>query len=243
MTTTDTSAAPVHVVLVPGYWLGTWAWDDVVPVLADAGLVPHPVTLPGLESADADRAGVTLDDHVRAVGDLVTGLAGDVVLVGHSGGALVVQSVLDRDPARVRRVVYVDSGPMLDGVALFPDVPEGDVDVPFPDDAGLAAGGTSTEGIDAAGLAALRARAVPQPAGVSRSPVHLADERRFGVPLTVICTSLPGAVLRQLAESGQLPTELLRYEHVEMVDLPTGHWPMLSRPAELGKAIAAAALQ
>ena len=40
-----------HVVLVPGYWLGAWAWDDVVPGLRSAGLVPHPVTLPGLQDA------------------------------------------------------------------------------------------------------------------------------------------------------------------------------------------------
>jgi hypothetical protein len=58
------------------------------------------------------------------------------------------------------------------------------------------------------------------------------------VPVTVIGTSLTGAVLRQLAEAGQLPTELFEYADVELVDLPTGHWPMLSRPVELGQAIA-----
>jgi pimeloyl-ACP methyl ester carboxylesterase len=241
MTTTDTVHTPVHVVLVPGYWLGAWAWDDVVPALTDAGMSPHPVTLPGLESPETDRTGVTLDDHVRAVSDLVSSLEGDVVLVGHSGGAPVVQQVTDQHPDRIRRVIYVDSGPMLDGVALFPDVPEGTVDMPFPDDAGLAAGGTSTEGLDASGLAALRDRAVPQPAGVARTPVHVADERRFAVPVTAICTSLPSTDLRQLAEVGHLPTELFRYEHLEMVDLPTGHWPMLSRPADLGGLIARAA--
>lgn len=241
MTTTHTAHTPVHVVLVPGYWLGGWAWDDVVPALTDAGLVPHAVTLPGLESPETDRTDVTLEDHVRAVGDLVSGLDGDVVLVGHSGGALVVQEVVDQHPDRIRRAIYVDGGPMLDGVALFPDVPEDAVDMPFPDDDALAQGELSTEGIDADGLAALRARAVRHPVKVMRSPVHVSDDRRFQVPLTVICTSLPSDLLRQLAESGNLPTELLRYEHVEMVDLPTGHWPMLSRPAELGGLIAQAA--
>jgi len=53
MTTTHTPAT-THVVLVPGFWLGAWAWDDVVPVLRDAGLTPHAVTLPGLESPDDD---------------------------------------------------------------------------------------------------------------------------------------------------------------------------------------------
>src|SRR5665648_793194 len=117
MTTTHTPAT-THVVLVPGFWLGAWAWDDVVPVLREAGLTPHAVTLPGLESPGDDRSAVTLDDHVTAMRDLIDGLTGDVVLVGHSGGGAVVQMVTDQRPERVRRVVYVDSGPVLDGVAV-----------------------------------------------------------------------------------------------------------------------------
>lgn len=227
----------IHVVLIPGYWLGAWAWDDVLPPLRDAGLTPHAVTLPGLDPADDDDANLTLDDHVAAVRDLVDGLEGDVVLVGHSGGAPVVQSVTDQRPERIRRTVYVDAGPMRDGAALFPEVPAA-TRAPFPDDAELAAAQLSAEGVD---LPALRVRAVPQPTGVMRSPVHVSDRRRLGVPVTVIGTSLPGAVLRHLAEAGQLPTELFDYAEVDLVDVPTGHWPMLSRPQALGRAIADAA--
>lgn len=242
MTTTQTPRTPTHVVIVSGYWLGAWAWDAVVPVLRDAGLTPHPVTLPGLGapgSPGEPRPGITLDDHVAAVRDLVDGLEGDVVLVGHSGGAFVVQMVVDQRPDRVRRVVYVDSGPLNDGLALRPGDPANDV--PLPSWAELEAEGSSLDGLDDDALARFRALAMPQPGGVATAPVRVGDPRRFAVPVTAICTSIPSGVLRELIGSGQMPSELGAYADVEYVDLPTGHWPMLSRAADLGAALTAAA--
>lgn len=236
-TTQQTSTSTVHVVLVPGFWLGGWAWDRVVPGLEAAGLRPHAVTLPGMD-AGADRAGITLDDHVQAVVDLVDSLDGDVVLVGHSGGAVVVHSVVDRRPDRVRRAVYVDSGPMRDGVALEPDATQ---DVALPGWAELEAADTSTEGLDDAARAMVERRAVPQPVGVASAPIRLTDERRLGVPVTLICTSLSSELVQQLVAAGHLPAETAAMADVEYVDLPTGHWPMFSRPDELSAAIAAAA--
>ncbi|MCL3861673.1 alpha/beta fold hydrolase [Actinotalea sp. K2] len=237
------SSAPgtVHVVLVPGFWLGAWAWDDVLPGLRAAGLVPHPVTLPGLGSPAEDRSGLTLEDHVEAVTALVDDLDGDVVLVGHSGGAVVVQSVVDRHPERVRRVVYVDSGPLRDGVALQPGVQSDGPDLPLPTWEELEAEGNSIEGLGPEDRATLRDRAVPHPSGVAGSPVLLGDPRRLQVPVTLICTSIPAALLHELVAAGQIPAELPDLHDVTSVDLPTGHWPMFSRPADLAAAIAAAA--
>lgn len=226
----------IPVILVPGFWLGAWAWDDVVPALRDAGLDPRPVTLPGLAPGD-DPAAVTREDHVRAVTDLVDALDGPVVLVGHSGGGAVVGEAVDRRPDRVRRAVYVDSGPLEDGAALALDVPDDVAVQPLPSWEDLAAAGSSLEGIDDAGLARFRERALPHPAGVARTPVHVGDARRFDVPVTAICTSLPSEVLRTMADGGPpFHTELGRYA-VTYVDLPTGHWPMFSRPADLATAL------
>jgi pimeloyl-ACP methyl ester carboxylesterase len=240
------SDEPVHVVLVPGFWLGAWAWDDVVPHLEAAGLVPHPVTLPGLEpgSTAAERAAVTREDHVGAVAELVDGLDGAVVLVGHSGGGPVVQQVVDRDPARVRRVVYVDTGPLVDGAALNPGLPDDAADVPLPSWGELADQGSSTDGLDDAALATFRERAVPTPAPVARGAVHVSDPARLAVPATVVCSSIPSTVLAELATPGPpLHTELGEIADLTYVDVPTGHWPMLSRPRELADAIVAAARQ
>jgi pimeloyl-ACP methyl ester carboxylesterase len=35
--------------------------------------------------------------------------------------------------------------------------------------------------------------------------------------------------------------ELAKAKHVELVDIDSGHWPMVTRPAELARLLAAAA--
>lgn len=235
------SREPVHVVLVPGFWLGGWAWDDVVPGLQEAGLVPHAVTLPGMGSVSEDRRGITLADHVDAVRTVVEGLEGRVVLVGHSGGAPVVSGVVDAVPDRVSRVVYVDAGPVPDGMTVGVEIPEDAVDHPLPSWEDLAADDTPSDGIEQARLAEIRERSVPTPAGVVRSPARLTDERRKRVPVTVICCSMPAGVLRDAIEQGAPWVSELVGSDVTLVDLPTGHWPMFSRPVDLAEAIKAAA--
>ena len=217
-----------HAVLVPGYWLGGWAWENMEPGLRRASITPHPVTLPGLDGSGTE--GLTLSDHIDAVVRLVEGLAGDVVLVGHSGGGAVVQGVVDRRPERITRVIYVDSGPLVDGISLRPGAT---TDIPLPSWDELAADNASIEGMDECALAAFRRRAVAHPGGVAASSICLTDLARLDVPTTVICTSLPSALLQQMIEAGHLPSELPAVRDVRYVDLPTGHWPMFSRPEDL----------
>jgi pimeloyl-ACP methyl ester carboxylesterase len=237
MTTNSTT----HVVLVPGFWLGAWAWDALLEPLRAAGLDPVPVTLPGL-LPDDERASVTRADHVRAVTDVLDGLNGDeVVLVGHSGGGAVVGEVLDRRPGRVRRAVFVDTGPLEDGAVLNATLPPDTTEVPLPSWAELAEQGSSIDGMEEAALGRFRSRAVPHPARVAREPVHVSDPRRSDVPVTAICTSLPSQVLRTMVDGGPpFHTELGRFD-VTYVDLPTGHWPMFSRPDDLAAELVRAA--
>lgn len=232
-TSSNDSTAPIAI-LVPGYWLGAWAWEAVEPGLRAAGIETRAVTLPGLDGGPTDD--LTLDDHVAAVARVVEGLVGPVVLVGHSGGAPIVQTLVDRDPERYARVVYVDAGPMIDGIALRPDATD---DLPLPSWEELAANHVSAEGMDDATLDRFRERAVDHPGGVARSAIHLTNERRLDVPITVICTSLPSPVLQQMMEAGQMPSELPSASDVRYVDLPTGHWPMFSRPDDLAEVLAA----
>jgi pimeloyl-ACP methyl ester carboxylesterase len=225
-------------ILIPGFWLGGWAWDDVVAALPD-DLDVHAPTLPGVEPG-ADRAGITRADHVRAVTDLVDSLQGDVVLVGHSGGGALVGEVVDRRPDRVRRAIYVDSGPLVAGAAIDASATEA-VEVPLPTWEEFAAQGSSTEGIDDEGLAEFRRRAVPHPAEVVRGAVRVSDPRRFDVPATAVCTSIPAEQLKTMANSGPpFHTELGDVRDLTWVDLPTGHWPMFSRPADLAAVLAEA---
>ena len=59
--------ARMDIILIHGLWLDGSTWDAVVPHLEAAGHRPHALTLPGMESKDADRSGITLSDHVDAV--------------------------------------------------------------------------------------------------------------------------------------------------------------------------------
>src|SRR5690606_6768264 len=115
----------MDIILVPGFWLDGSAWDEVVPVLTAAEHTPRAVTVLGLESADADRSGIQLADHVDAVVAAIDAVPGDapVALVGHSAGGGLVYAASDRRPERVARVVYVDSGPFAEGQAVNADLP------------------------------------------------------------------------------------------------------------------------
>ena len=59
------STAPI--IRVPGFWLGAWAWDEVAAALRADGHDVTALTLPGLESVDADRSRITMSDHVDAI--------------------------------------------------------------------------------------------------------------------------------------------------------------------------------
>ena len=99
--------------------------------------------------------------------------------------------------------------------------------------------GGSMRGLSEDQLAVFRERAVPQPAGTMRDAVALGDERRLDVPMTLVATAFTGAEYRSYAEEGaSFLAGLLEYRALEIVDLPTGHWPMWSRPAELAEIIA-----
>src|SRR5947208_14358440 len=102
----------MDIILLPVFGLDASSWDDVTPTLAHAGHRVHALTLPGLESKEADRSAIGLRDHVDAVIAVIDESEGPVVLVGHSGGGAIAHAAADARPHKVARVVYVDSGPL-----------------------------------------------------------------------------------------------------------------------------------
>ncbi|KTS69950.1 esterase [Microbacterium testaceum] len=227
-------------VLLAGHWLGAWAWDEVLAHLPSHSA--HALTLPGLDPGDADRAERTLDDQVAAIVDMLTTLDAPAVLVAHSGANAPVSVVLDRHPERVRRVVWVDSGPW-DGRAFAPDLPAEARDLPLPAFDALAQQ-ASLEGLTPDLLERFRERAVAEPASVLRQSVAWGNEARHHVPTTLVCCSLPSAHVHELAGAGHpMFAEVARLTRAESVDLPTGHWSMWSRPRDLARVILAAARQ
>jgi pimeloyl-ACP methyl ester carboxylesterase len=231
----------MDVILIPGFWLDASSWDEIVPVLEQAGHRTHPLTLPGMESTDADRAEITLRDHVDAVAAAIDSLdpaSGKVVLVGHSGGGAVAHAAVDARPGRVARVVYVDSGPLGQGGVINDELPAENGEIPLPDWALFE--DEDLVDLDEGLRAAFRERAIPTPEHVASDPQQLSDERRYDVPVTVIACELPSAKFREWVQQGHpYVRELAKIRDVEYVDLPTGHWPQFTRPKDLGQAILA----
>ncbi len=231
----------MDIILIPGFWLDGSSWDEVVPALQQAGHRTHALTLPGMESKDADRSQITLRDHVDAVAGVIDSLdpaGGKVVLVGHSGGGAIAHAAVDSRPGRVARVVYVDSGPLGDGGAINDELPAGNGEVPLPDWSLF--GEEDLVDLDDELRAAFRERAIPTPVHVARDPQRLSDQRRYDVPVTVIACEFSSATLREWMEQGHpYVRELAKIRDVEYIDLPTGHWPQFTRPAELGRSILA----
>ena len=232
----------MDVILVPGFWLKGSSWDPVLPALTEAGHRGHPLTLPGLESVDARRSGIGLRDHVDAVVATIDSIDGPVALVGHSGGGAIIHAAVDARPDRVVRAVYVDSGPLADGYLINDEMPTAGDDLPLPEwtefsDADLT-------DLDESLRQHLREIAVPEPRAVAFDRQELSDERRYDVPVTVITCTFPSAAMREAIESGAVFTaELARVRDYEIVDLPTGHWPQLTKPKELAGALVEALRQ
>ncbi|MGO4193043.1 alpha/beta fold hydrolase [Arthrobacter sp. YAF17] len=229
----------MDIILVPGFWLDASSWEEVTPPLVAAGHQVHPLTLPGLESADAPRAGIGLRTHIDAVVATIDTFDDPVVLVGHSGGGAIIHGAVDARPGQVVRAIYVDSGPLGDGGVINDELPDDGDAVPLPpwelfEDEDLT-------DLDDDLRAMFRARAIPQPKGVAQDQQRLNDERRYDVPATVIACEFPSSMLTEMIAGGHpYVAELGRVRDVDYVDLPTGHWPQFTKPAELGAAILAA---
>jgi len=226
----------MDLILVPGYWLDASSWDGVAPGLRAAGHQVEALTLPGLESVDADRSGIGLRDHVDAVVARIDAASEAVVLVGHAEGGALVSAAADARPEHVARAIYVDSGPIGDG-QVNPDVwsAEG-ADIPFPQWDKFADGLIGD--LDEESMAQLRERAIPHPVGVSTEPLRLSDERRYSVPTTIIACSITTAALGQLVEQGHPAlAEAMQLRDVEILELASSHWPQLTKPAELTEMI------
>jgi pimeloyl-ACP methyl ester carboxylesterase len=232
----STTAAPI--ILVPGFWLGAWAWDEVVEHLRADGLDVTAITLPGLESADADRSGITFEDHVSAIVDAVESAPSPPVLVVHSASGFSGYAASDRVPDKVAAIVYVDTAPGIG--AVDPDF--GAVELPM-----VWADIEAEENLD--GLtdeqkATFRERAVPVPGGVLRGSATLTNDARRDVPSTLIATGFSAADYQRYAGQDAPPAFLAgipELHNATWIDLPTSHWPMWSRPRELAEIISSVA--
>lgn len=230
-----TTGAPI--ILVPGFWLGAWAWDEVAAELRSRGHDVTALTLPGLEPDASRPSSVTLEDHVRAICDAVAAADAPVVLAVHSGTGYSGYAASDRLPDRIAAMVYVDSAPGIS--PMNPDFE--DDEQPLVWEALVAE--ESLDGLSEAQLETFRNRAVPEPGGVLRGVVALTNDARRDIPSTILCTSFPSEQIKAAATEQDWPwlAGVKELRNVTWIDVPTSHWPMWSRPEEVVEVIAQAA--
>lgn len=225
----DTSGKDI--VLIGGLWLPPTVWDATASALRAAGHHVQAVTLPGQGD---DNANATLDDQLTAVLEAIDSASGAPLVVGHSAACTLAWLAADRRPAAVSSVALIGGFPSTDGeqyAAFFDSV---DGAMPFPGWEPFA--GPDSDDLSEEQKQALENQAIPVPDGVSRAEVHYTDTARHGVRTVLICPEFTPDQAREWIAAGDVP-ELAATSHVDYVDLPTGHWPMVSAPTALAEAI------
>lgn len=222
------------IILVPGFWLGAWAWAEVAAILRDGGHDVTALTLPGMESKDADRSAVTFEDHVEAIAAAVRSKAAPVVLVVHSATGFSGYAASDRVTDRIAAMVYVDTVPgkgALDPGFTALEKPMIWEEIEAEE---------NLSDLTEAQLATFRERAVPVPGRLLREGAELTNDARRDIPSTIIATGFPAAQYQAMAAEHDSPWlgGLKELRSIRWIDLPTSHWPMWSKPTELAAIIA-----
>jgi pimeloyl-ACP methyl ester carboxylesterase len=214
-------------VLVAGAWLGSWAWEDVVPGLREAGHGAHAVTLSGVAEKRDVPGGQ--QRHVQDIVDVVShGDLREVVVVGHSYSGIPVGQAAERIGDRLRRAVFVDSNVPTDGESFTSAWSEAQAAALtergfWPP---LTAEDFAGQGLSDAEIARIVEGSTPHPAAALTEPAVLS--RPLG--------ELPATYVKCLLD-GETPSpdvaKLLESDRWRLVEMTTGHWPMFSQPKEL----------
>lgn len=227
----------MNIILLAGLWLDASVWNSVAGSLERHGHRAVPVTLPGQGDGNTSA---TLADQVSAVLRAVDAVEGRSVVVGHSAASTLAWLAADARPERVAKVVLIGGWPAEHGSSYADVFPTEDGAMAFP-------GWGPFEGADSADLdgaekQAIASAAIPVPEGVSRGIVRFVDERRYDVPVVLVCPEFSPGQAREWIDGGDLP-ELAKAKHLTFVDIDSGHWPMISVPEELARLLAEAAEQ
>ena len=223
-------SAPI--ILVPGFWLGAWAWDEVAGILRADGHDVTAITLPGLESAGADRSRITFADHLDAIVEAVEAKGSPVVLAVHSASGFSGYAASDRIPERIAAMVYVDTAPGKG--ALDPDFDGAEKPMVWEE----IEQEENLDGLSEEQKATFRERAVPVPGSLIRESAELTNDARRDIPSTFICTGFTAEQYQTYAREHPewaFLAGIPELQNATWIDLPTSHWPMWSRPRELAE--------
>ena len=226
-------------VLVPGAWLGAWAWKAVTRQLERGGHAAYPVTLTGM----GERVHLAAKDvgMATAVQDVVNVIryneVEEFVLVGHSFAGKVAAAVANRLHDKVPKVIYLDSfrpdrvrEPQggFDPTREFGPTPPGAHSIPLTEEI-IGRIGPDVKGAD---LQRMLSLGTPWPVKMAQDPITLSKEYDTIGEAYVFCSQSGDPVDEIIAGKwGKL--------HGPHRVVDAGHWPMITTPGKLVEALTA----
>ena len=230
-------------VLVHGAWHGGWCWQRVTSLLQQQGHRVHAVTLTGLgERAHLLSPAITLDTHID---DVISAIEveelSDVILAVHSYAGMIGTAVADRIGKHLKHLVYVDA------VLPKPGESWSSTQSAATQRQRLAAAQATTRfsfpppdpevfGLIDADHAWVKRRQTPHPGNTYQAPLTFDVQRVAAVPRTFVNCTQPAL--------GTIEPSRLRAKdpkfwngawlpNSKIVEIKTGHDPMISEPAAL----------
>ncbi|MBC5763443.1 alpha/beta fold hydrolase [Ramlibacter albus] len=237
-------------VLVHGAWHGAWCWRDVVAQLASQGHRVHAVNLTGVgERVHLMSSLITLETHIADVSNTIeANELQDVVLAVHSYAGMLGTAIADRMASRLKHLVYVDAVVPQPGESWSSMQPSATREQRLA--AASASSNFSFPPADPAlyGLAGeqyewVKRRQVPHPGHTYTAPLQFDPVRVASVPRTFVDCVRPrmatiDAIRHRVRDPGFWAGT---WQGARIVELQTGHDPMVSAPADLVRVLLEAA--
>ncbi|MHB8644363.1 MAG: alpha/beta fold hydrolase [Thermomicrobiales bacterium] len=214
-------------VLVHGGWDGGWFWRPVARRLQSDGHDVFTATLTGSgERVHLASPDVDLNTHILDIVNILAfeGLQ-DVMLVGYSYSGMVVTSVAERVPERIRHLIYLDAFVPHDGQSLA-DILGSQVMSGFEERARMLGDGWRVPFGNPNADRRTDVMLAPM-----RQPVTVQRPDAARLPHTyILCTEKPDNPLFAPFKDAAREAQAAGWGYHE---LPTGHTPMETMPEEL----------
>lgn len=240
-------------VLVHGAWHGAWCWRRVVDTLHAKGHRAFAVTLTGVgERAHLLSSLITLETHIADVaGTIEAEELQDVVLAVHSYAGMLGTAIADRMPQRLKHLVYVDAVVPRPGESWSSThagatraariaAAEASPDYAFPPP------DPSVFGLQAGDYDWVKRRQTPHPGHTYQAPLQFDPGRVAQVPRTFVDCTQPrlgtiDSIRPRVRDANYWNGAWVGGAGARVVELATGHDPMISAPAELADLLAGCA--
>jgi pimeloyl-ACP methyl ester carboxylesterase len=236
-------------VLVHGAWHGAWCWRRVVDLLHAQGHRAHAVTLTGVgDRVHLMSSLITLETHIADVANtLLVEELENVVLAVHSYAGMLGTAIADRMPERLRHLVYVDAVVPRPGESwssthasatrearLLAAQASPDYSFPAPDPAVF--------GLANEDHAWVQRRQTPHPGHTYQAALQFDPQRVASVPRTFVDCVKPrlgtiDSIRPRVRDARFWDGAWAGGAGMRIVELETGHDPMISAPADLARVL------